>query len=138
MKEYTLTNTQHSPLARWYNRLLKRTIDFLVALALLLTVFPPVYCVVAIFIKTTRHGAVMEHEILRTLDPRTRYHRQRRLLRFRLPQTTFVRITRIDRWPRLINILFGQTSFASPRRTPADVYTFLSRWSPVTDLANLI
>ena len=130
-----LPPTLASPLARWYNRLIKRTFDITAATTLLLTVFPIAYLVVAIVVKATDGGPVMEREPMRTLDAATLYHRSRPLLRFRLADNGFVRITHLDRWPRVINVLCGTATFFAPKQTPADVYRYLTRWSPLTDIA---
>lgn len=137
-KTKTITQTpltMFSPLSRWHNRWLKRATDILLSTVLLLTVFPPIYLIVAIVIKATSHGPVLDQQSERVLDTRTLCHRQCRLLRFRLRENTIVRTTHIDRWPRLINILAGTISFAHPTTSPADVYSYLRAWSPIKDIA---
>jgi putative colanic acid biosynthesis UDP-glucose lipid carrier transferase len=136
-KPDTLPQTINSPLRHWYCRCAKRMFDITVAAAILLTVFPVAYVIVAITVKATGGGPVLQRENRRTLNIATLYHQPRCLLRFNLTENTFVRMTHINSWPRVINILQGTYTFLAPRQTPADVYRYLTQWSPLTDVAQI-
>ena len=136
-KHNKLPHTLNSPLRHWYSRCLKRTFDIAVAAAILLTIFPVAYAIVAVIVKATGGGPVLQREQTRTLNTATLYHQPRHMLRFSLPENVFVRITRINRWPSVINILYGKATFLAPRQKPADVYRYLTQWSPLTDVAQI-
>lgn len=129
-----------------HKRIFKRSLDIIVALFALATIFPPVWLVVAVIVKVMRRGPVMQRQSARlacyklALAPsdaaRLAAHDIRRfdLLRFNLPDNAMVRHTHIDRLPRLFNILAGHMSFIEPSHMPGDLHAYSTDWTPLTDI----
>ena len=126
-----MTSTLSGPFAHWYCRWAKHTADTLLAAALLLTLFPVAYVVVAVVVKLTSPGPVLTTETLRTLNLSTMHHEEHRLWRFRIAGGAFVAATHLDHWPRLLNILVGTTSFVVAPPDAAGTYHYLSTWFPL-------
>lgn len=129
----SMTASIRSPFTHWYCRWAKRAADMALAAMLLLTIFPLAYAIVAIVVKTTAPGPVMTTEDVRTLNLATMHHERHSLWRFRIKPNRLVRATHLDRWPRLLNILVGTTSFVVPPTSPAATYRYLTTWLPAKD-----
>lgn len=120
---------QYKP-KRFYNIIVKRIFDLIVSLFLLVLLFP-VVVIIALLVKADSHGRVFYRGI------RTGYHGKRfRIIKFRSMVenaehigggTTahndsritrigrFLRKTKLDEIPQLINIVLGEMSFIGPR-----------------------
>lgn len=109
----------------------KRVFDFCAAF-LALILFSPVFFAVAILVKLTSPGPVLfkqkrltqgaqEFTILKFRTMRTTFDRDARGVQVRgnsnaiTPVGRFLRKTKLDELPQLINIVFGQMSFVGPR-----------------------
>ena len=133
------------PIISTPRRCIKRTIDIIISLAFLLTIFPLVYFVVAIIVKVTKRGPVLT-------GPTTTHARHRRalaptrprdiaadetssftLLEFNLQTDLFIR-----RLPHIINILRGDFSLVEPSPMPERLHSYQRRWTPATDIAILV
>ena len=114
----------------WYLAV-KRLADILLSLAALV-LFSPIMLITAILIKAYDHGPVLYKQVRLTKDRKEFYVYKFRSMKVdaekdgvaRLAQTNddritpvghFIRKTRIDELPQLINILKGEMSFIGPR-----------------------
>ena len=93
------------PLSRWYNRALKRTLDLLLSLLFLLTLFPLVYVVMAVLTKWKSPGPIFRVHKRCGMDGRTV-----RCLTFRRETLQLV-----DRMPLVLGVFGGSLSMVGPR-----------------------
>lgn len=119
-----------APLSSIANRLLKRMLDIIVSLLVLLTLFPVLYVICALVIKFSSSGPVFSRQRRTGFNGKAFW-----LLTFRTthfgdqsdslqavstdPLTfrfgRFLRRTRLDKMPQFINVLFGEMSIVGPR-----------------------
>lgn len=106
-----LLTPQSEPLSRLYNVMLKRAVDLLISLLLLLTLFPVVYLCKYIIAKKKRLGAVMRVQPCDGPDGKVFPK-----LTFRLGEGDLP--TRWTAMPQLLNVLVGQMSLVGPSPLP--------------------
>lgn len=102
-----LLTPRPEPLSKLPNRVLKRTFDLLLALLLLLSIFPVVYLVKYIITKVTRKGVVLQMQPCSGPDGKS-------FTRVFFQGTGF--------WtgmPQLLNVLLGRMSLVGPAPVPA-------------------
>jgi len=119
---------KEAPLSALHNRILKRTFDFVLALAAVI-LLSPVWILVAIGVKLSSPGPVLFHQKRVGRDGRI-FHMRKfrsmaagsetvaftakndpRVTRF----GTFIRKTSLDELPQLLNVLTGRMSLVGPR-----------------------
>lgn len=99
------------PLARYGNRLAKRTFDLLCAVCLLLTVFPLLFLVLTIVSKLKYRGPVLFRQACADRNKRPFW-----LYAFGICQSSrWARKLHLDAWARLINVFFGQLSIVGTK-----------------------
>lgn len=99
------------PLARYGNRLAKRTFDLLCAVCLLLTVFPLLFLVLTIVSKLKYRGPVLFRQACADRNKRPFW-----LYAFGICQSSrWARELHLDAWARLINVFFGQLSIVGTK-----------------------
>lgn len=107
--KHLLLTPKSEPLSRFYNLLLKRLFDIVLALVLLVTLFPVVYLAKYIAVRKNRGGAVLHSH--RCIGPDNRvFHR----LQFGEDELQGFGVNAL---PQLLNILVGQMSFVGPQVT---------------------
>jgi exopolysaccharide biosynthesis polyprenyl glycosylphosphotransferase len=119
---------KEAPLSAWYNRLLKRIFDFLLAL-LGIVILSPVWILVAIGVKLSSPGPVLFHQKRVGRDGRIFHMRKFRSMTVGSetmaftkkddPRVTsfgaFLRKTSLDELPQLLNVVTGRMSLVGPR-----------------------
>lgn len=116
----SLLQPKKEPLAKWYNRLLKRSFDLIVSLLVLLTVFPLVWVVQAIRVKHRGAGPVFLRQKHSGPDGRV-FHR----LTFNGKDAELG--SRLVSMPQFINVFFGEMSLIGPSpRTASDIEAYFS------------
>ena len=99
------------PLARYGNRLAKRTFDLLCAVCLLLTMFPLLFLVLTIVSKLKYRGPVLFRQACADRNKRPFW-----LYAFGICQSSrWARKLHLDAWARLINVFFGQLSIVGTK-----------------------
>lgn len=119
---------KEAPLNAWYNRVLKRTFDFLCALVGIL-VLSPIWIPIAIGIKLSSPGPILFHQKRVGRDGRVFHMRKFRTMAVGSetvaftakndPRVTkfgaFLRKTSLDELPQLLNVVTGRMSLVGPR-----------------------
>ncbi len=119
---------KEAPLSVWYNRVIKRIFDFVLALLGIL-ILSPIWILLAIGVKLSSPGPVLFHQKRVGRDGRIFHMRKFRSMtagtetvaftKKNDPRVTpfgaFIRKTSLDELPQLLNVLTGRMSLVGPR-----------------------
>lgn len=130
LESVPLLSIRQEPLQSAYNRVMKRTFDFLFSLSVLCLVFPILYIVIGFLIKITSSGPIIFKQKRTGIYGREFYCYKFRTMRVNDdadikqaekddPRKTrlgdFLRHTNIDEFPQFLNVLRGEMSVVGPR-----------------------
>lgn len=101
------------------SRVLKRLVDFVASLTLLLTIFPVIYVIVLLCMKRSGVGSLLVHEPRAGRNGKTFNSWQFRTIRMADGEPTTIgsmlQRTHLENLPQLINVFFGSMSLVGPQ-----------------------